>query len=154
MDFYVVSNDTLTSLADAIRNKSGQNKPLTFPQEFVNGINNIVSSGDGAIGNIFVDTTQNWNNKLTYVPAIGDIIVYNDKTVITDNNETRYIPGIKIGDGNAYCVDLPFVADDIAINLLNHMNDNIRHITAQERQFWNNKLNITINGEELQFTRN
>ena len=153
MDFYVVSDNSLTSVADAIRNKSGQIRPLTFPQDFVTGINNISGNG-GALGNIFVDTTQNWNSQLTYVPASGDIIVYSDKSSITENNETKYIPGIKIGDGNAYCVDLPFVADDIAIDLLNHINDNIRHITAQERQFWNNKLNISINGEELQFNRN
>lgn len=152
MDFYVVSDDSLTSIADAIRSKSGQNQPLVFPHEFIYEINNL--SNAGTFENIFIDTTQNWNTQLNYVPAIGDIIIYSDKSTITQNDVTKNIPGIKIGDGNAYCVDLPFIADDVAAALLEHINDNVRHITAQERQFWNNKLNVNINGEELQFTRN
>lgn len=37
----------------------------------------------------------------------------------------------------------------------NHINDNVRHITAEERTFWNNKLNCTtVSEERLIFNRN
>lgn len=35
MNYYVVSDETLTSLADAIRNRSGITKELIFPTEFI-----------------------------------------------------------------------------------------------------------------------
>ena len=41
MDYYVVSNNSLTSVADAIRNKSGNNQQLSFPEEFITEINNL-----------------------------------------------------------------------------------------------------------------
>jgi len=150
MDYYVVSNNSLTSVADAIRNKSGNNQQLSFPEEFITEINNLSQTGHEGVSNVFVDTTINWNNKITYVPPVGAIIIYTDKTVI----DNKKIPGIKIGDGNAYCVDLPFVTDEVAQTIANHIQDNIRHITIEERNFWNNKLNISIDGEKLQFNRN
>lgn len=150
MDYYVVSDNTLTSVANAIRNKSGNNQQLSFPEEFITEINNLSQSDHEGVSNVFVDTTANWNNKITYVPSAGTIIIYTDKTVI-DNKE---IPGIKIGDGNAYCVDLPFITDEVAQIIANHIQDNIKHITTEERAFWNNKLNISIEGERLQFNRN
>ena len=55
-----------------------------------------------------------------------------------------YVPGIKIGDGSAYVVDLPFV-----------------NITSEQVNFWNNKVNCYLeteltdegNNETLVFTR-
>lgn len=147
MEYYVVSDNSLSSVADAIRTKSGNNQPLAFPDEFIYEINNLSQSGHEGV---FVDTTANWNSQVTYVPPAGAIIIYTDKAVVDNKN----VPGIKIGDGNAYCVDLPFVADEIAQTITSHIQDNIRHITSQERIFWNNKLNVSVNGEELQFNRN
>jgi hypothetical protein len=37
---------------------------------------------------------------------------------------------------------------------MNHINDSIAHITAEERTFWNNKINLEVKGEELLFNRN
>lgn len=66
----------------------------------------------------------------------------------TENNETLtrtvYVPGIKIGDGSAYVVDLPFV-----------------NVTSEQINFWNNKVNCYLepeiiedgNNETLIFTR-
>lgn len=103
---------------------------------------------------IFIDTTQNWDEQKDYIPKAGDIIIYSDKTQIIEDGITKNIPGMKIGDGNAYLIDLPFSDDNIEKTLIEHINDNIRHITDEERQFWNNKLNVEISNEELQFTRN
>ena len=52
----------------------------------------------------------------------------------TENNETLtrtvYVPGIKIGDGSAYVVDLPFV-----------------NVTSEQINFWNNKVNCYLEPE-------
>lgn len=86
---------------------------------------------------IKADTTTNWNERTTFIPNKGDIIIYLDKRIINGVN----IPGIKIGDGLAYGIDLPFVGDDIAADLLSHINNTTVHITAAERTKWNNKIN-------------
>ena len=41
----------------------------------------------------------------------------------------------------AYGIDLPFVGDDIANQLIQHIADTVAHITVEERTFWNNKIN-------------
>lgn len=41
MDYYVVSDTTLTSLADAIRTRSGETKKLIFPTEFITEIETL-----------------------------------------------------------------------------------------------------------------
>ena len=38
---YLVLESELTSVADAIRTKSGTNEDLTFPNEFISAIENI-----------------------------------------------------------------------------------------------------------------
>ncbi len=104
---------------------------------------------------VYVDSTQNWNAQVSYIPKKGDIIIYNDRDIIYDEHGNMlYVPGVKIGDGNAYLIDMPFIDAAQIQRLENHINDSIRHITASERTFWNNKLNLTINGEELSFDRN
>lgn len=84
---------------------------------------------------IKINTTAYWNSLLDFIPNKGDLIFYSDKV-----NGIVDIPGLKIGDGLAYCVDLPFVGDDI-LNALNAHTSNITiHITATERANWNNKI--------------
>lgn len=82
-----------------------------------------------------------------YIPAADEIIVYTDKSSKVVDGVTVYTPGIKIGSGNAYVSDLVFVGDDVADSLLAHMSDDVRHITAAERSFWNEKLNVDDNFE-------
>lgn len=101
-----------------------------------------------------VDTTENWQQRTSYVPIKGEIIVYSDRNVIDGVN----YPGIKIGDGLAYVVDLPFVGQDSELTLLGLINAHIEdmdiHVTEEEKNFWNNKLNYSIDGEKLIFNRN
>ena len=103
---------------------------------------------------VFVDTTDNWDRQTTLVPKRGQIIIYLDRDRIADDvGNVIYVPGIKIGDGTAYVVDLPFIDDAQAIYLAEHINDRTLHITQQEREFWNNKLNYDLNGETLMLNR-
>lgn len=111
-------------------------------------------TGDGTRARIFYDTTANWKQKTSYIAPVGTIIVYTDRNVI---DGVKYA-GVKLGDGLAYVVDLPFVGDDIAaqvVAMLNeHVNDTGIHVTSEEKEFWNNKLNCVVIGEKLYMNRN
>lgn len=99
-----------------------------------------------------IDTTENWNRRVTYIPQEGQIIVYSDYAVIDGVN----VPNIKIGDGTSYVVDLPFVGDDLRIAVENHIADTGIHVTPEEKSFWNNKVTtdeIDIANERLILTK-
>lgn len=149
----VTMNDSNTSRIDvrtptAIVN-SDYNKLKNLPT-----INGVTVQGDLTYIDLFlakqsIDTKAHWDNKPTYVPEPGEIVIYTDRNVI---NGLSY-PGIKIGDGNAYLVDLPFLGDDVFMNIIalleDHINNTDIHVTPEEKQFWNNKLNYSINNEIL-----
>lgn len=97
------------------------------------------------------NSVAGWTENPTYVPRAGEIVLYTD---YAHDDEGNPIPAIKVGDGNAYVADLPFVGDDVRLNLLEHINDTVSHVTDAERAFWNNKLNYDVEGEELFFNRN
>lgn len=105
------------------------------------------------VGKVRVGTKLDWQENPMYVPEKGEIIIYSDQTVI---DGVEY-PGIKVGDGKAYVVDLPFVADasaqDITKELREHIQDSVAHVTQEDRNFWNNKLNCELVGDELIFNR-
>lgn len=98
------------------------------------------------LGAVSENTTAGWEENPLYVPKAGEICVYSDTHKI------------KIGDGVVPIVDLPFLGggdtEEIMQILQGHVNNQIVHITAEERAFWNAKLNYSVNGEELTFTRN
>lgn len=117
------------------------------------------------------DTTENWNNAQNFIPMAGEVIVYTDYEVKTYEVEeygekvqkTVKIPNIKIGTGNAYVQDLPFVDEETRNILMDHIQDHDIHVTLQDKLFWNNKINIDdtyaqmhheLQDETLIFTRN
>ena len=67
------------------------------------------------------------------ISQTNTIYIYTDYQEDEDNNP---IAGLKIGNGNAYLGDLPFL-DTL---YLNHINNTDIHITAAERQKWNEKV--------------
>lgn len=105
-----------------------------------------------------VDTTENWNAQPDFIPLKGEIIVYKDSRIITDDlgNEIP-VPDIKIGDGDAYLIDLPFVGDDIRYTMLryirNHTENSDIHVTAAEKAYWDQKLDIELIDTRLVFNR-
>lgn len=102
------------------------------------------------------DTTANWNQYRTFVPKRGEVIVYMDhKTIRNELGQELQVPGIKIGDGNSYLIDLPFCDDGLRMELLTMLNDHLQntdiHVTPEDKQFWNRKLNYEIVGDTLRF---
>ena len=104
------------------------------------------------------DTTANWNAKSGFVPLRGEIIVYSDRGTRSDGNGgTVPVPGIKIGDGSAYLIDLPFLGGEDESNALAvlaaHEADTGIHVTPAEKAFWNNKLNCYVEDGKLVLNR-
>ena len=84
---------------------------------------------------VHVNTTAVWNSTPQLIARSNHIYVYSD--YYEDN------PGIKIGDGTTYLIDLPFVEGNDN-RLLEHIRDEIVHVTSAERVFWNNKVTCYI----------
>ena len=92
------------------------------------------------------NTEAGWSETPYYIPKLGEICLYSDMSKI------------KIGDGSVPVVDLPFIGgkdlENVERALEEHKSDNQMHVSVKDRQFWNAKLNYTINGEEFILTRN
>lgn len=100
---------------------------------------------------VISDTTSNWNSQRTLVSKKNIIYVYTDHLSKTVDGKTVYIPGVKIGDGKAYLIDLPFT-DTITMD---HINNSGIHVTQNEKNFWNNKIRCymdSVSGTRLIFT--
>jgi hypothetical protein len=99
---------------------------------------------------VFCNTTAGWNAQPQFIGKAGCIYIYTD---YKQNDQHQDIAGIKIGDGQAYLIDAPFI-DEM---LYDHLSDTTRHITDAERTFWNNKVRCYVasnNPENLIFTTN
>lgn len=124
----------------------------------INGVELSGNKSSSALHIVSENTTEGWNRNPGYLPKKGEIVVYTDYIVRQDDlgRDITY-PGIKIGDGNAYLIDLPFVNDAMRYEVLQilegHVNNHIIHVSQEDRDFWNNKLNYDLDGEELVLTR-
>ncbi len=96
-------------------------------------------------------STETWNSKPDLISEKGYIYIYSD---YKQNDQGQNIAGFKVGDGNAYLIDLPF-SDEA---LTNHINDTVVHITQAEREFWNDKvrcyIDADVSNDNLIFTTN
>lgn len=121
----------------------------------INGISvkGDLTAEDFSLASCSVDTTDGWNLRRTYIPKRGELVIYLDRSIVDDVAR----PGLKIGDGKAYVADLPFYDDDTIAALLslirNHIGDPDLHVTAEEKERWDNKISCEVNGEELIFTK-
>lgn len=104
----------------------------------------------GGDSHVLYATTATWNSQPSLVSARGYIYIYSD---YRQNEQGQYIPAMKVGDGNAYLIDMPFTD----ILLYEHLQDNVKHITQQERELWNNKVRCfmsEVQNDNLIFTTN
>ena len=82
---------------------------------------------------VYFNTTADWAAQCGLVGQANTIYIYTDYQEDEDGNP---IAGIKVGDGNAYLIDAPFL-DTI---YWEHINDTDIHVTPAEKEFWNNKV--------------
>lgn len=89
-----------------------------------------------------------WDANRDLVSQKNALYIYSDYKLIEQDGKQIYMPGIKIGDGTSYLIDLPFANQnknsEIEDLLLDHINNRIVHISAEQRDFWNNKLNLSL----------
>ena len=103
---------------------------------------------------ILMNTSEYWNSRFDFIPGRGALVIYTDRFHTEDG---RAVPGVKIGDGDAYVVDLPFTGGDmdpdLARQLEEHLTDEAAHVSPAERIRWNNKLNCGVEGTTLILNR-
>ena len=97
---------------------------------------------DTEVTKVLYADTATWNSQSQLVSQMGYIYIYSDHQQDSSGND---IPGIKVGDGNAYLIDLPFSTKLID----EHIADAVSHITAAERDFWNNKVTCYIDDNNI-----
>lgn len=68
-------------------------------------IQNIIDNS----AHIYYDTTARWNAQSSLISTRAAIYIYSDHRTIIVNNETKNVPGIKVGDGVSYLIDIPFI---------------------------------------------
>ena len=99
---------------------------------------------------LYADTTAGWDAQRSLIAEKNAIYIYTDHGTAsgTDGGQegSTAVPGVKIGDGTSFLIDMPFVADDIAAALSLHMGDAGTHVSAEERRFWNNKVTAYLDG--------
>lgn len=102
-------------------------------------------------------TKEEWNSDITFLSEKNVLYIYSNFKIFSKNGqEETYLPGLKIGDGKSYLIDLPFLNDfdnNIEKVLLDHISNNSIHISDQQRSFWNNKLNYELQDETLILNR-
>ena len=100
---------------------------------------------------VHVNPTAVWNSTPQLIAKAKHIYVYSDYTTASGED----VPGIKIGDGTSYLIDMPFVEGNDT-RLSAHILDTIIHVTAADRDLWNNKVTCyisPIDAERLVFSK-
>ena len=110
-----------------------------------------------AQSSILFNTKAGWDSQPTLRTQANIVYIYTDAFSV----DGKKVAGIKIGDGNAYLIDASFVTDYVANQIMelyeefqNHLADDVRHITSEERTKWDNKLNYELSEDTLIFNRN
>lgn len=101
----------------------------------------VIPSGEGP-SKVLYNTSEYWNSHVQLIAQEGYIYIYSDYREYDDQE----IAGIKIGDGTSYLIDMPFLDKPYADHILN----TVIHITAAERESWNNKVRCFIDPENAQ----
>ena len=96
---------------------------------------------------IHYGTTEYWNSQRELVGKKSHIYVYSDFGETEIDGQVVAVPNIKIGDGNAFLIDNPFITASVEELLKMHIDDSSVHISADERDVWNNKVRAYIDLE-------
>lgn len=92
---------------------------------------------------VVAKTKSQWDIDGLTTSEPGVLYVTTDYRTITKDDTTYEVPAFKLGDGNGYIIDLPYMTVDEQ-TFLNHVNDRVVHITQSEREYWNNKNRCEI----------
>lgn len=95
------------------------------------------SGGSSGGAKIYSKTKQEWNSQRDLVSEKDTFYIYTNYKQTEDGKD---IPGIKVGDGNAYLIDKPFIAagEQSLDQLYEHIRNAAIHVSTEDRQSWNN----------------
>lgn len=92
-------------------------------------IPDLINYGTVNTAETLYNTVEGWNAQSGLISKAKTMYVY----VNYDRDENDHpIAAFKIGDGNAYLIDLPFYAT----------------VSMEDKEFWNNKVRCYINPED------
>lgn len=98
----------------------------------------------------YSNSKQIWNLEPQLISEKDVLYIYTDYKIINVDDEQITIPGLKIGDGKSYLIDLPFFNDISNFNdiFMDHINNKVIHVSMEDRMFWDNKLNLFLEAQE------
>lgn len=93
---------------------------------------------------VMYGTQAYWDGQPELVAQENALYVYTDALTKDFKNIARF----KVGDGQTLLKDIPFT-DAVYYD---HISDPLIHVSAEDREFWNNKVSCYKEGETLIFT--
>lgn len=143
---YLVKEESLISIADAIREGAGETTELAFPEDFIIKINDLVnsSSGEGSsnsaceitIGNSSSDTNVYYYDSTS--DEIKKVVVSIDATITVDMNSMLVIENSEFADGLSY---VHIISGDLLS--LQTMNDYIIYVKGS------GSIQIMLEGDNI-----
>ena len=108
-------------------------------------VQDTIEEIDGTMVVVESDTEENWNKQPTLVGKKNHIYIYEDHSYVNG----QLIPAIKIGYGNVYLIDTPFINEN-AEDFFNHINNSNMHVTVAEKNFWNGKVSCYLEQNDME----
>lgn len=109
-------------------------------QDFVTNVQVNEKVQEAVKETILCDTKENWDAKIGFIPPKGTIVIYSDYTKYEDQD----YPCFKVGDGNAYLIDLPFSGDDLRAALSAHIENASIHLSESDRNKLENSVKASV----------
>lgn len=91
---------------------------------------------------VLFGTTSEWNAQTGLVSEENKLYIYTDYKTDGDGNK---LAGIKVGDGDAYLIDMPFI-DALYFD---HTQDSTIHVTASDKLRWDDAVNCYYSSGDI-----
>lgn len=108
------------------------------------------------MSHVHYDTKANWDRQTFLIAERGHIYIYKDAEITYINGRRVVYPGIKIGDGSSYLIDMSYslVGSDHE-KLTAHIQNSAIHVGTGDRMNWNDKVSVSVvqANEELKFSK-
>lgn len=93
--------------------------------------------GSPAVENVLRGTVSYWNSQPSLISEQDAIYIYTDyRTIDNGDGSYTYYQGMKIGDGSAYLIDIPFIGEGF--------------VTQADIDKWNNKWSGYLDSNNLE----
>lgn len=108
------------------------------------------------MSHVHYDTKANWDRQTFLIAERGHLYIYKDAEVTYISGEKVVYPGIKIGDGSSYLIDMSYsIYGSDHKRMIDHIHDYAIHVGRVDRVNWNDKVSAAVDeeNEELKFLK-